>query len=125
YTQRTHTPAYNTGVGGYSSRTVAGINQNRQDFVSTILTNQLSFNKTFGKHTLNATAIAEQQTFNFTQITGLGNNTQSNDIEEPVALANVSFNGNRSESALISYIGRVNYDYDNKYLLGVSVRRDG
>jgi TonB-linked SusC/RagA family outer membrane protein len=125
YTQRTHTPAYNTGVGGYSSRIVAGINQNRQDFVSTILTNQLTFNKTFGKHTVNATAIAEQQTFNFTQITGLGNNQQSNDIQEPVALANVSFNGNRSESALISYIGRVNYDYDDKYLLGVSMRRDG
>jgi TonB-linked SusC/RagA family outer membrane protein len=125
YTQRIHTPAYNTGVGGYSSRVVAGINQNRQDFVSTILTNQLTFNKTFGKHTVNATAIAEQQTFNFTQITGLGNNEQSNDIQEPVALANVSFNGNRSESALISYIGRVNYDYDDKYLLGVSMRRDG
>ena len=125
YTQRTHLPAYNTGVGGYSSRVNANINQNRQDFVSTILTNQLTFNKTFDKHTVNATAIAEQQTFNFTQITGQGNNTQSNDIEEPVALANQSFNGNRSESALISYIGRVNYDYDNKYLLGVSVRRDG
>jgi TonB-dependent starch-binding outer membrane protein SusC len=125
YTQRTHLPAYNTGVGGYSSRANANINQNRQNFVSTIMTNQLTFNKTFGKHNVNATVIAEQQTFNFDQITGQGNNTQSNDIKEPVALANVSFNGNKSESALISYVARVNYDYDNKYLIGASIRRDG
>ena len=125
YTQRTHLPAYNTGVGGYSSRANANINQNRQNFVSTIMTNQLTFNKAFGKHNVNATVIAEQQTFNFDQITGQGNNTQSNDIKEPVALANVSFNGNKSESALISYVARVNYDYDNKYLIGASIRRDG
>ena len=125
YTQRTHLPAYNTGVGGYSSRANANINQNRQNFVSTIMTNQLTFNKSFGKHNVNATVIAEQQTFNFDQITGQGNNTQSNDIKEPVALANVSFNGNKSESALISYVARVNYDYNNKYLIGASIRRDG
>jgi TonB-dependent starch-binding outer membrane protein SusC len=123
YTQHTHTPAYSTG--GYSNRAVAGLNINRQNFVSTILTNQLSFNKTFGKHTVNATVVAEQQTFNFSQVTGLGNNTQSNDILEPVALANVSFNGDRSKSALISYVARVNYDYENKYLIGASIRRDG
>ena len=125
YTQRTHLPAYSTGEGGYSSRSNANINQNRQDFVSVILTNQLSFNKTFGRHAISATAVAEQQTFTFTQISGQGNNTQSNDIKEPVALANVSFNGNRSESALISYVGRINYEYADKYLLGASFRRDG
>lgn len=125
YAQKTHLPAYNSGPGGYSTRANANLNMNQQNFVSTILTNQLSFNKTFGKHTINAIAVAEQQTFNFSQITGQGNNTQSNDITEPVALANLSFNGDRSESALISYVGRVNYDYENKYLIGVSIRRDG
>ncbi|HEX6225503.1 MAG TPA: SusC/RagA family TonB-linked outer membrane protein [Chryseolinea sp.] len=125
YTQRQHLPAYNTGVGGYSSRSQANINQNRQNFASTILTNQLTFNKTFGKHNVNAVVVAEQQTFNFSQITGQGNNTQSNDIKEPQALANQSFNGDRQESALISYVARVNYDFGDKYFLGASVRRDG
>jgi hypothetical protein len=31
----------------------------------------------------------------------------------------------RSEYALISYLGRVNYDYKGKYLLSASIRRDG
>ena len=90
YTQRQHLPAYNTGVGGYSSRSQANVNQNRQNFASTILTNQLTFNKSFGKHNVNAVAVAEQQTFTFSQITGQGNNTQSNDIKEPEEMAPVT-----------------------------------
>ena len=125
YTQRTHLPAYNTGTGGYSARGEANINQNRQNFASILLTNQLTFNKTFGDHSLNVTAVAERQTNNFSQVTGQGNNSQSNDIREPVALSNVAFNGNRSQSALISYIGRLNYEFAGKYLVGVSFRRDG
>ncbi len=125
YTQRTHLPAYSTGNGGYSNRAVASVNQNRQNFASVLLTNQLTFNKTFGKHSLNATVVAEQQTNNFTQVSGAGENPLSNDIEEPVALSKVSFSGNRSQSALISYIARVNYEFGNRYLIGASYRRDG
>ena len=123
YTQDSHSPAYSTG--GYSSRGAAIINQNRQNFSSVLLTNQLTFNKTFGKHSINAIVVAEQQTNNFSSITGGGENPISNDITQPVGLSKISFSGNESESALISYIGRVNYDYNGKYLLGASFRRDG
>lgn len=123
YTQRSHSAAYNTG--GYSNRAAALVNQNRQDFTSVLLTNQLTFDKTFGKHSINATVVAEQQTNKFSQITGGGENAISNDINQPVGLSKISFNGDKSESALISYIGRVNYEYAGKYLLGASFRRDG
>lgn len=123
YTQRSHSAAYNTG--GYSNRAAALVNQNRQDFTSVLLTNQLTFDKTFGKHSINATVVAEQQTNKFSQITGAGENAISNDIYQPVGLSKISFNGDKSESALISYIGRVNYEYAGKYLLGASFRRDG
>lgn len=123
YSQRSHSPAYNTG--GYSNRAAANINQNRQNFTSILLTNQLTFNKDFGKHSVNAIVVAEQQTSSFSQITGGGENPISNDIREPIGLSKLSFNGNESESALISYIGRVNYEFDGKYLIGASFRRDG
>lgn len=123
YTQRSHSPAYNTG--GYSNRTAAIINQNRQHFTSVLLTNQLTFDKSFGNHSVNATLVAEQQTNNFSQISGNGENPISNEITEPVGLSRIGFSGNQSESALISYIGRVNYEYNGKYLLGASFRRDG
>jgi TonB-dependent starch-binding outer membrane protein SusC len=123
YTQRSHSPAFSTG--GYSNRAAALINQNRQHFTSVLLTNQLTFDKAFGKHSINATVVAEQQTNNFSQISGGGENAISNDITEPVGLSKISFNGDKAESALISYIGRVNYEYDGKYLIGASIRRDG
>lgn len=125
YTQRNHQPAYNTGSGGYSSRPAALLNQNRQNFASVLLTNQLTFNKSFGKHSVNVTVVAEQQTNNFSQVTGAGENPLSNDVREPVALSKISFSGNRSQSAIISYIVRANYEFGNKYLLGASFRRDG
>ncbi|UCH15208.1 MAG: TonB-dependent receptor, partial [Bacteroidales bacterium] len=34
-------------------------------------------------------------------------------------------NGNGEENSMISYLGRINYNYDDKFLLTVSVRRDG
>lgn len=123
YTQQSHSPAYSTG--GYSNRQAALINQNRQHFSSILLTNQLTFNKMFGKHSVNATLVAEQQTNSFSQISGNGENQISNDITQPVGLTSIGFSGNKSESALISYIGRVNYEYAGKYLIGASFRRDG
>jgi TonB-linked SusC/RagA family outer membrane protein len=123
FIQRQHLPAYSTG--GYSNRPEAQINQNRSGNVNAILTNQLTFNKAFGKHNINATVIAEQTTNTFSQITGQGNNPQSNDIQEPVALSAISFSGSKSEWALLSYLGRINYEFANKYLIGASFRRDG
>lgn len=37
----------------------------------------------------------------------------------------VGTNGHIEEWAMISYLGRINYDYAGKYLLSVSLRRDG
>lgn len=36
-----------------------------------------------------------------------------------------SANGTNAEYSLVSYFGRINYSYDNKYLFQASVRRDG
>ena len=33
--------------------------------------------------------------------------------------------GGQSEWALLSFFGRANYNYDNKYLLTATLRRDG
>ena len=126
YSQKSYSPSYNTGAGGYSSRPAALINQNWQNFASVLLTNQLTFNKNFGKHSVNATVIAEQQTNTFSQITGNGENANSDVIEEFVGLTGgISLSGGASKSALISYIGRVNYEFNGKYLVGASFRRDG
>jgi TonB-linked SusC/RagA family outer membrane protein len=40
-------------------------------------------------------------------------------------LEQVKLNGNASEWAMLSYMGRVNYSYNNKYMATATIRRDG
>ncbi|MDR3268234.1 MAG: TonB-dependent receptor, partial [Tannerella sp.] len=40
-------------------------------------------------------------------------------------IATASLSSNRENNALLSYLGRVNYSFDNKYLLTASIRADG
>lgn len=41
------------------------------------------------------------------------------------ATGNTTAGGSYGESALISYLGRINYSYDDKYLTQITARRDG
>ncbi len=93
-----------------------------------VLENIVNYNKAFGKHNLGLTALHSIQKDNF----------ESSSISvqgvpaEPQAFYNL---GNASSvlgvgSGLVqrtinSFMGRVNYDYDGKYLLTATLRRDG
>ncbi len=114
-------PLYNEG---FNSRNPATISDNRDLYFSPIFTNQLTFEKAFGKHNINAVAVAERQEFRFIGL-GTGGNLSSNTIRELSGTTNQTSSGGRSEEVLISYLGRVNYDYAGKYLLSASIRRDG
>lgn len=114
-------PIYNDG---YKSRVQMQLNDNRTSYYSPILTNQLTFDKTFGKHALNVTAVAEQQTFRSSNLSTTGYRP-NNDIEVLQGISNPGVTSNLQESSLISYVARVNYDFGGRYLLSASVRRDG
>ena len=92
--------------------------------ISQVFTNQLSFDKTFGKHNLSALAVAEKQRVQFSNINGSGTRP-NNDLTVIQGVSNPSITSTRSETDLISYVGRINYDYAGKYLLSASIRRDG
>lgn len=112
-------------AGDFQKSGQANIGQRRFSYISPLFSNQLSYTKTFGDHTISAIAVAEQQTSVSSDAGGGGINTLSNDIQQPAGLGNQTFNGGRTDFALISYIGRLNYDFKGKYLLGASFRRDG
>lgn len=114
-------PIYNDG---YSGRTSATITDNRSTNISQIFTNQLTFDKTFGKHELNLLAVAENQKSTFTNLNGSGTRP-NNDLDVIQGVSNPSVNSARYVTDLISYVGRINYEYAGKYLLSASIRRDG
>jgi TonB-linked SusC/RagA family outer membrane protein len=123
-TNQTFSPSFN--AGDFSVSPNATLAQTRNTYVSPVLTNQLSFNRTFGAHTVDAVAVVERQTSVFTSLNAGGQNALTNEIT--IVNSNAlqpNIGGNRAETALLSYIGRVNYDYNGKYLLSASIRRDG
>lgn len=114
-------PIYNDGN---RSRQTAELTQNRGQFFSKLFTNQLTFDKTIGKNIINVTAVAERQDATFRSINLTGQRPDNN-IQEIQGAANISGNTSTNQNSLISYVGRLNYEYDSKYLLSASVRKDG
>ncbi|WP_161964436.1 TonB-dependent receptor [Mucilaginibacter endophyticus] len=89
----------------------------------------LNYNKSLGKHSIKALAgySQEQDRYDYNSITRYGflNNSldQIDAGSSDPTLTNVS--GNATEYAIRSWFGRVNYNYDGKYLLEANARYDG
>ncbi|WP_185937087.1 TonB-dependent receptor [Chitinophaga polysaccharea] len=91
-------------------------------------TNTLNYSRVFnGVHSLDATAVMEyqQSTYNYSSA-GSSNLTYENFQWNNLALGTAGNPGSGySKWALFSLVGRVNYGYNDKYLLSAAVRRDG
>lgn len=116
-------PTYNES---FNARALANFTDTRYSFASPLISNQLTYDRTFGKHHINAVAVAERQGGTYNQLGGAGN-ASSNDVRQAGGLisTSVGITGSLSQNVLISYLGRLNYEYAGKYLIGASFRRDG
>jgi TonB-linked SusC/RagA family outer membrane protein len=91
--------------------------------------NTLNYTKTLAeKHSINAVAGYTYQAFRFEGATANAANFNSdfasfNNLAAGATLQSPS--SSVSESALISYLARVNYGFDNRYLVTLTARRDG
>ena len=119
-------PIYNdSGAIAGSSATQATITNNRTIQNTILFTEQLTFDKTFsGKHHIVATAVYEYQQGN-QENENMSGNQPSNDQKTLNNATNPSVQTLSYTSALISYLGRVNYDFMGKYLLSAAYRYDG
>ena len=93
-----------------------------------ILTQQLNIDKTFGEdHSINFLAATETQRTTFEGF-GLNRQTLTDNffdvIQGGFTTPNTAGLG-LGENTLVSYFGRIGYDYKKKYLLSATVRRDG
>ncbi|MEZ4969701.1 MAG: TonB-dependent receptor [Flavobacteriaceae bacterium] len=94
----------------------------------TMWTNTLNYNGQFGKHHIN-TVLGTEAIKNLGR--SVGGSREAYFILDPnyVTLSNgtqnVTFYSNAFEDTLISLFGRLDYSFNDKYLLGLTVRRDG
>ncbi len=98
-------------------------------FTSLLNENTVSYTKTFNeKHNLSAIAGFTYQDFIATSLSGAGTGFLS-DATETYNLSSARIPGipgsGYSKSVLLSYLGRLNYSYNNRYLFTVSFRTDG
>lgn len=90
--------------------------------------NTLSYNQTFNKHALSAVVGATIQRNELRSWTYSTSQFAVDDLgSEALSLGSVPLvpENSRYVSGMISYLGRVNYTYDNRYLFTVSIRADG
>ena len=88
--------------------------------------NIFTYDKTIGQHDINAVGgfSVEQWDYEIESATGIG---YTSDLVRTLSAATTIAEATSEEyqQRLMSYFGRVNYAYDNKYLLSISARRDG
>ena len=125
---RSWTPGYSNALNGSNGQSSASALSNR--YYHNVVENTLNFNKSFGKHSINAVAGMTYENENMYTSAVTKNNlisTASGEFFKNVDSATdlTSGAGATSENALISYLARVNYDFGGKYLLTATVRHDG
>ncbi len=93
------------------------------------LENWLTFDKQFGKHTINAMAGYTKEMWNWTSVkNSVDSILRDNSGNYYFTLKNgktPSINEDFSASALRSILGRVSYNYNDKYYITASIRNDG
>ncbi|RYY61747.1 MAG: TonB-dependent receptor [Chitinophagaceae bacterium] len=112
------------GTVAGSSATLATITNNRSISTVKLYTEQLTFDRTFGDHHINAIAVYEQQSQD-TKLENANGRQPSNELRTLLNASNPYVETQVGENTLLSYLGRVGYDYKNRYILSAAVRRDG
>ncbi len=110
-------------IAGSSSQ-IATVTNNRATSTVQLFTQQLSFDQNFGEHHVSIDAVIEQQNQQ-TKNENASGKQQSNELKTLNNAQNISVQTLIGENSLISYLGRLRYDYKGKYLLNAAVRRDG
>ena len=93
------------------------------------LQNILTYNKTFlDAHNVSATAVAEYQSERNQYFEGVGTDLADSFYNQNLvtgAYSVQSANGSIGENSIVSYVGRLSYNFKQRYFLQGSIRRDG
>ena len=116
------------GEGREPKNGLAG--NNSGTWYSTVLESLLTFDKKLGNdHRINAVAGATREFWTYKYFNASASNfpddlTQSYNFKRG-SQATYLLESGRSEGGIISFLGRINYDFKGKYLVTLSGRRDG
>lgn len=106
----------------------SSLNKNQAQYQGFVFDNTLEFNKKFDKHDISAVLGISYQTSTYEQIWGTKNDVlmTGNDYFDNLdaALSNPKTGNYKDLQKLFSVFGRINYNYDDRYLMSFTMRRD-
>jgi iron complex outermembrane receptor protein len=123
-------PAVSTSSYAIDQNGFANINTNKQNEKLTNVS--LTYKEIFGDHSINALMLYEwqNQTYqgNYAQARGFLNDIATYNALQLGDLSKVvpgDLSSYKNDRTLVSFLGRINYSFLNKYLVTASLRRDG
>ncbi len=117
---RSFVPSFSDG--SYTSQMFAAINRNSNYNRTLVFDNSLSYKTTIAdKHNIDAIVLIEKNENKRGTSVGSGTNAITDEVDQ---LTNAPTTTLSYETNKLGYVARVNYDYDEKYLLSLSGRRD-
>ncbi|AWG23597.1 SusC/RagA family protein [Flavobacterium faecale] len=91
--------------------------------------NILNYNKTFAtNHTVGITAVSEYQKQNYDNFWGEGKILLNEFYNKGLitnAYSTKDSGGSQTQNGIMSYVGRINYNFAKRYFIQASIRRDG
>ncbi|MEM9859715.1 MAG: SusC/RagA family TonB-linked outer membrane protein [Bacteroidota bacterium] len=104
----------------------ARLDQERRRIATTTFNQVLTYAKSFGRHNIDLTAGHESYEVKDSELSGLAIEQTATGIFEFANFSNITdLDGFTFDRALEGYFFRANYDFDDKYFVSASVRRDG
>ena len=125
--QNNYNPVYYSSSYDYRAPNMATLYQNSFRSIGWLLENTLTYEKRVGQHNFSVLAgyVARDQTLTYFEAGKQG--FPAGDLIRVADAGGVTttYNGNQSENRQVGLLGRINYEYADRYLLTVNVRRDG
>lgn len=120
---------YRNPVHGDGNSVNGLLTNNHADFMRWNIQNILSYNKSFADaHNVSVTLVSEYQKDRNESFSGTGTDLLNEFYNQNLvsnAYGTQTSGGGVTENGIISYIGRLSYNYKQKYFLQGSIRRDG
>ncbi|KFF75109.1 membrane protein [Chryseobacterium sp. P1-3] len=117
---------YSNPLIGQGSETNGSVTKSNSRTLSYTTSNILTFDKKWGKHHFNVLGGQEFYKYDYQTISGSRTQFSLPYYYEPDGAALLgSFSGNSDKVSLLSFLGKVEYDFNNTYFLSFSGRADG
>jgi len=113
---------------GFLKNEIAELQRRQTDRINWVFNNTLTYSRDFGKHTITAFAGTESVKNNENIFSGFAKDFAQETnayFQLDAAAGERSSTGSSTGFSLFSYFGKLSYDFNDKYLLSATFRRDG